>query len=288
MMGFLRCVARIPLPLLHAFGIAMGWVIYLLSPRFRHYHTQNLRQAAQFDGPRHRRAVGETGKAVLELPAIWLRPQAQSAALVREVIGWELIEKAMREGRGLILLTPHLGCWEVSAQYFSLRHPLTVLYSPPKLRLLEAVMHAGRNRDNMKSVPADVTGVRALYRALQRGEAIGILPDQVPGSGEGVWTPFFGRPAYTMTLAMRMAGKRVSPVLIAFAERLSRGAGYRIHVEALPDPLPDETPERRLNRSLEGLIRSCPEQYLWGYNRYKVPAGVERPIAKGATADVTA
>ena len=289
MMGTLRLVARLPLPLLHLFGIAMGWLIYALSPRFRRYHAGNLAQAGFNEAALRRKAVGETGKAALELPAIWLLPHRQSAELVTEIIGWEFIERAMAEGRGLVLLTPHLGCWEVSAQYFSLRYPLTVLYSPPKVKALDALMRAGRDRaTNMKSVPADMAGVRSLYRALQRGEAIGILPDQVPGGGEGEWTEFFGRAAYTMTLAMRMARARNAPVLIAFAERLPRGAGYRIHVAPLPEAESGEAQERRMNRGLETLIRSCPTQYLWAYNRYKVPAGVASPHAGDLAANASA
>lgn len=277
MMGILRLFARIPLPVLHVLGIAMGWALYAMSPRFRRYHRGNLTAADFCDAALRRKAVGETGKAAMELPAMWLLPQERSAAWVRDIVGWDLIEKAMAEGRGLILLTPHLGCWEVSAQYFSLRYPLTVLYSPPKAVSLEALMRAGRERPNMKSAPADIAGVRALYRALQRGEAIGILPDQVPGGGEGEWTAFFGRQAYTMTLAMRMAQARQAPVLVAFAERLPRGRGYRIHVEPMPAPIPGETPERHMNRAIEKLVGQCPAQYLWAYNRYKVPAGVAAP-----------
>ncbi len=281
MMGILRLFAQIPLPVLHALGIAMGWILYLLSPRFRRYHGGNLARANFSDAALRRKAVGETGKAAMELPVIWLLPQTKAAVLVREIVGWELIEGAMAGKRGLILLTPHLGCWEVSAQYFSLRYPLTVLYSPSKVESLDALMRAGRDRPNMKSVPTDVAGVRALYRALQRGEAIGILPDQVPGGGEGEWVEFFGHKAYTMTLAMRMARARHAPVLVAFAERLPYGKGYRIHVEAMSPLLPGETPERCMNRAIEKMIRECPEQYLWAYNRYKTPAGVAVPDGAG-------
>ncbi len=288
MMGILRLAARLPLPLLHALGIVMGWILYALSPRFRHYHRTNLDQARYTEAALRRKAIGETGKAALELPAIWLLPHQQSAALVREIAGWDLIERAMAEGRGLILLTPHLGCWEVSAQYFSLRYPLTVLYSQPKSKAFDSLMRVGRDRASMKSVPADMSGVRALYRALQRGEAIGILPDQVPGGGEGEWTEFFGRAAYTMTLATRMAQARHAPVLMAFAERLPRGAGYRIHVEPLPPAASGDSPERNMNRSLEALIRGCPEQYLWSYNRYKVPAGVAAPGTNAPAANAPA
>jgi KDO2-lipid IV(A) lauroyltransferase len=227
--------------------------------------------------------VLQTGKTLVELPAIWLLSQQESAASVVRVVGWEHIEHAMSARRGLILLTPHLGCWEISAQYFSLRYPLTVMYREPKVSALGRLMSVGRTRVNMTSVPADVGGVRALYRALKRGEAIGMLPDQVPGRGEGEWAAFFGRPAYTMTLAMRMAQTSAAPVMVAFAERLSAGRGFVIHVEPLPDPLPGETPVRRMNRALEGLIRRCPAQYLWAYNRYKVPAGVTGPVATPAS-----
>jgi KDO2-lipid IV(A) lauroyltransferase len=285
MMGFLRLLARVPLPLLHGFGIVLGWILYLSSPRFRRYHKGNLAQANFTDSSIRRKAVGETGKATLELPAIWLLPHERSASLVREIDGWPLIEQAMTAKRGLVLLTPHLGCWEVSAQYFSLRYPLTVLYSPPKVSSLDALMREGRDRSNMKSVPTDISGVRALYRALQRGEAIGILPDQVPGGGEGVWTEFFRRDAYTMTLAMRMARARQAPVLVAFAERLPWGRGYRIHVEALPAQMPGETPERCMNRAIEKMIHACPSQYLWAYNRYKVPAGVAAADSGETAAD---
>lgn len=273
-----RLVARLPLPLAHALGSFVGSMIYALSPRFRRYHAGNLRQAGLDDGVL-RRAVAETGKAVLELPAVWLRRHEEAAALVREVDRWELVQQAMAARSGLILLTPHLGCWEVSAQYFSRHYPLTVLYSPPKVRALEPLMRAGRTREQMTSVPPDLSGVRSLYRALRRGGAIGMLPDQVPGAGDGRWTDFFGRLAYTMTLAMRLAESTRCAVLIAYAERLPRGHGFRIHIEPLPDALPGEMPPRRMNRALETLIRRCPSQYLWAYNRYKVPAGVNPPEA---------
>jgi Kdo2-lipid IVA lauroyltransferase/acyltransferase len=274
---FLRLAARVPLPILHVAGAAAGWLVYGVSPRFRKYLSGNLAQAGYARCALRRAAVGETGKAVLELPAVWLREHEESASLVRDVQRWQLVQQAMAEGKGLVLLTPHLGCWEVSAQYFSRHYPLTVLYSPPKLRSLEPLMRRGRTRELLKSVPADLSGVRALYRALKRGEAIGMLPDQVPGVGEGEWTEFFGRPAYTMTLAMRMAGSIQCPVLMAYAERLPRGRGFRIHIDALPPRSLGETPARHMNRALETLIRRCPAQYLWAYNRYKVPAGVAAP-----------
>ncbi|MBI4293333.1 MAG: lysophospholipid acyltransferase family protein [Betaproteobacteria bacterium] len=272
-----RLLAALPLWLLHALGVVVGWTVYLGSRRYRAYLKQNLAQAGFLDSSCARAAIAEAGKGVMELPAIWLKKRSRIVAGMREPEGWHLVETELGRGKGLIMLEPHLGCWEVAAQWFSLRHPITVLYSPPKVGWLEPLMRAGRDREMMKSVPADLTGVRALLRALKKGEAIGILPDQVPGEGEGEWVSFFGRPAYTMTLVARLAEKTGASVLIGFAERLPRGRGYHIHVERLPEPFAGESSVRRMNRAIEALVRRCPAQYLWAYNRYKVPAGVQPP-----------
>jgi KDO2-lipid IV(A) lauroyltransferase len=277
----LRALAALPLPMLHALGVVVGWLVYLGSPRFRRYLRENLAAAGYRDPALLRAAIAETGKGALELPAIWLRSQEEAARLVVETEGWEQVGAALAQGRGVIMLTPHLGCWEVSAQYFSRHHPITVLYSPPKMASLEPLMLRGRMREGMQSVPPDLSGIRAMLRTLRAGGAVGILPDQVPGVGEGVWAGFFGRPAYTMTLVSRLAEKTGAPILLGCAERLPRGRGYRVHVEPIADAQPGESPQRRLNRAIEGLVRRCPAQYLWAYNRYKVPAGVEPPPSAG-------
>jgi len=166
----------------------------------------------------------------------------------------------------------------MTGQYIAGRIPVTVMYSPPKMKSLEPLMQAGRNRGTvMKSVPADLGGVRALLRALRRGEAIGVLPDQVPGVGDGEWVEFFGRPAYTMTLIGRLVEQTGATALICYSERLPRGRGYRFVVEPMLAARPPESYVHALNRSVEQAVRRCPEQYLWGYNRYKVPAGVQPP-----------
>ncbi len=276
----LRALAALPLPILHAIGAIVGWLVYLGSPRFRKYLGENLAAAGYGDRALLRACIAEMGKGALELPAIWLRTQEEAARLVVEVEGWERIESALAQRRGAIMLTPHLGCWEITAQYFSRHHPITVLYSPPKMAAIEPLMLRGRSREAMRSVPPDLSGIRAMLRALREGGAVGILPDQVPGVGEGEWTEFFGRPAYTMTLVGRLAEKTGAPVLLGYAERLPRGRGYRVRVLPMPEPLPGESAQRCLNRGIEELVRRCPSQYLWAYNRYKVPAGVAPPARR--------
>jgi KDO2-lipid IV(A) lauroyltransferase len=208
-----------------------------------------------------------------ELPVVWLRPRREVVALVRRIEGMEHVERARAEGRGIVFLTPHLGCFEIAAQAAAERFPITVLYRPPKLAWLQPIIEEGRGGDNVRLARADLSGVRELLAALARNEAVGILPDQVPGEGEGEWVEFFGRPAYTMTLAAKLAARPGTACLLAFGERLPGGEGYVLHVRPLPAPEPGESPTRHVNRAVEALVRERPEQYLWGYNRYKTPRG---------------
>lgn len=282
-----RLAARLPLRWLHAIGSVAGLITLRASPRFAARIAENVRMAgvvpsgeteAQFT----RRVAREIGKGMFELLAVWFRPDDEVSSLVVECHGWERIERALGEGRGLLFLTPHLGCFDISAIYTSLRMPLTVLYRPPKLRWLEPLMLKGRVRGKGRVVPTTLAGVRQMLKALRSGEAVGLLPDHVPGSGEGAWAPFFGRPAFTMTLAGRLQGTRNCTVLLAFARRLPDGAGYALSFEEVAADLAGDEGPARLNAVLEGLIRRCPEQYLWSYNRYKVPAGVSAPGAEPA------
>jgi KDO2-lipid IV(A) lauroyltransferase len=270
-MGFLfRLLARLPLPVLHNLGAWFGWLAYALSPTYRRHLRENAAQAGLED--ESGAAVAEAGKTLLELPKLWLRPQDEVVGRVVQVTGWELVEQAWREGRGILFLTPHLGCFEITAQYYASFRPITVLYRRPKQDWLAPIIETGRGA-NLKLAPADLGGVRKLIKALKSGEAVGMLPDQAPGAGEGEWAPFFGRPAYTMTLAARLA-QGGATVLMTYAERLHYGAGYHMRLFAPQGPV--ATPAD-INREIERLVRMCPGQYLWGYNRYKIPAGAPAP-----------
>lgn len=282
MVFLFRLFSRLPLPVLHNLGAVLGWITWLTSPTYRRHLNENIALA----GLQHARnaAIAEAGKGVAELPKIWLRPQDELVARVAQVTGWEHVEAARAAGKGVLYLTPHLGCFEIVAQYLAATpsadgsvHPITVLYRRPRQDWLAPLMEQGRGM-HLKLAPADLGGVRRLMKALKHGEASGMLPDQVPGNGEGIWAPFFGKPAYTMTLAARLA-EGGATVLMTYAERLHYGAGYHIHFLPLSQPLAGDLPARvaQLNGEIERIIRLCPEQYLWGYNHYKRPAGVPEP-----------
>lgn len=282
MTPLIRLLALLSLPMLHNLGALLGWLVYAGSRTFRRHLNENAALAGISGRLTRLAAAAEAGKSVMELPKIWLRPAEETVARVVRVSGWELVEMAWHgenNAHGILFLTPHLGCFEITAQYYASHRPITVLYRPPKLNWLKQMVEERRNA-RLNLAAADLGGVRMLMKALRRGEAIGMLPDQVPGKGEGVWVPFFGQSAYTMTLAARLA-EGGATVLLAYAERLAYGAGYHLKLRPLTAPLLGTLEERvqQVNQELERLILECPEQYLWGYNRYKVPAGATPPEA---------
>jgi len=277
MLAFFRLFSRFPLGLLQAAGALAGLAAYVLSGAYRAKLRRNLALAGYPPSLRGA-AAREAGRLAGELPFVWFRPLAEVAARVR-CDDLAVLDDAERLGRGVLFLTPHLGTFEVTARYYATRRPITVMFKPPKQAAFARVMAAARESPTLHGVPAALSGVRAMLRALRRGEAVGLLPDQVPGEGEGQWVPFFGEPAYTMTLPLRLAQASGAVVVLAVGERLAGGRGWRLHLERL-----DEVPTPQVvNTAMERLVRRFPAQYLWGYNRYKVPAGAAgRPRPAGA------
>ena len=261
-----RVLSALPLWLMQGLGALAGRIAVRASPAFRRKVVDNLQTAGLYRPERVAASSSETGKAALETPFVWFRAPADFARRVRAE-GLDAIRPERRGGKGLILLTPHLGCFEAAARVVAQTQPITVLYKPPKHPAMRRLVEAARTGPNLRAAPATSAGVRTLFRALKRGEAIGVLPDQVPSDGDGVWAPFFGRPAYTMTLPQRLARLTGAAVMLASGERLPRGGGWVVRFE----PLPGDAAPAAVNAALEMLIRRYPDQYFWGYNRYKPP-----------------
>ncbi len=269
--GF-RFLSHWPLWALHAVGHAVGWLAWLLSGVYRRRFMDNARQAG-LGLAQVWPAIGHAGAMSTELPRLWLGRPAPV-----QWTGDEAVAQAYASGQGVLFLTPHLGCFEITAQAlasrFSAQHgPLTVLYRPARQAALAQVMENARNRPGLEAVPTTLAGVRQMIKALRSGRAVGLLPDQVPPEGMGQWAPFFGKPAYTMTLAARLALQTGACVVLIWGERLSWGRGYRLHAKALGHALsPDlEVAVVQINQAMEQLVLDCPGQYLWGYARYKGP-----------------
>ncbi len=269
----LKCFAKLPLAIIHALGIALGWLIYMCSKRSATRMRDNLRQSGIYQQEQAfkqaiRKNIAETGKSLLETFAIWLRGESAVLALVKHCDGWQAVEAALQQKRGIIFLTPHLGCFEITSLYYGAHYPIAVLFREPRQRWLLPLINSGRQRGKVTLAPASGAGVKQLLQALKRGEAIGILPDQAPFEGEGEWAPFFDKPAYTMTLASKLANKTDAPVFMVFGERLAGSSGYHVHFKPLAQGA-IATPAL-MNKAIEAQIKQCPTQYLWSYDRYKV------------------
>ena len=262
---FAKLLAQLSLPTIHFFGVGLGWIIHFFTPTSGKIQRANLLQAGFLHGNVIAQNIAESGKSVLETLAIWQKGEPEILSLVKQVNGWDVIENALRMGKGIIFLTPHLGCFEITSICYGSRYPVTVLFRPPKLKWLQSLMNKGRSRTGVSLAEANASGVRKLMQALKRGEAIGILPDQIPKAGEGEWADFFGKPAYTMTLASKLAEKTGAIVLMAFGERLANGEGFLVHFKAAGNIV---TPAL-MNKAIENQIAQAPSQYLWRYDRYK-------------------
>jgi len=284
MLTLIRWLSHRSLGFLHILGAALGWLTWALSPSYRRRGRENARLAG-VSPAQERAAIAQAGRMVGELPWLWMSKDARPISRWAQwAEGGELIDAALADGRGLLLLTPHLGAFEVCAQAYAERYgaaqPMTALYRPARQPWLRELEVDARNRPGLVTAPATLAGVRQMIRALRRGETVGLLPDQVPPEGMGVWAPFFGQPAYTMTLAPRLVQQTGCAWLLMWSERLAGARGYRVHVAAPSEGLPTTAADdaalqlacaSALNREMERLILCCPEQYLWGYHRYKQP-----------------
>ena len=274
----LAVIAVLPLFLAQAIGAVLGVLAYVGSQQYRSLFRPKYEAAVK---SRHFplqiwRAVAASGQLFSDSLWIWRNPK--KALELVEVQNWDLVEVAIKEGHGLVMLTPHLGGFEIIPRVLAQHFPATILYRPSRQEWLNEIVEAGRAYPNMHFVPTNLNGVRQMTRALTRGEAIGILPDQVPSGGEGVWAPFFGRPAYTTPLPARLANRNDTPVVMFTAKRKNLGKGWLMQAKRL-EPLSEDSTiaATEINIAIENAILVAPNQFIWAYNRYKHPIGAELP-----------
>jgi KDO2-lipid IV(A) lauroyltransferase len=279
MLRLFQFLSKWPLLALHSLGFILGWLAFLASPTYRKRLWRHARSASASPW-QALVSIGQTGAMMLEIPRMWMGKEV--------TVSWQgeqnILEAYARQ-KGVLFLTPHFGCFEVVAKSWASRFAenfgsFTVLFRPSRKKWMADIVANSRNRAGLEAVPTNSSGVRQLLKALKQGRAIGLLPDQVPPDGQGVWVPFFGQNAYTMTLAARLAQQTGATVLMGWGERLSWGRGYLIHIEKLPlmvtqgeGVLSDDLTVAcaQMNQAMETLILQKPSQYLWGYGRYKQP-----------------
>jgi KDO2-lipid IV(A) lauroyltransferase len=289
----LRPLASLSLGANHAVGAFLGRLVYLFSPRYRRRLLENLGASglAATPGDVRRMArenASEIGKGATELIWALFRPPGEVASKIVRRIGWEGVESLRADARPIVFVIPHLGGYDVAGRYLWTQVPILAMYRPHKLYWFDQMLREGRNRgaapDGTNTAPATMAGVRMVLKHLRRGGCSVVLPDQVPGEGDGEWVDFFGRAAYTMTLVGRLQEASGAALVFCFAERLPNGEGFVLHCDAMSEALPEDRREaaREVNSRVEKLVRLCPSQYLWGYNRYKRPAGAPPPPGRKA------
>ncbi|MET0088454.1 MAG: lysophospholipid acyltransferase family protein [Candidatus Thiodiazotropha sp.] len=275
----------LPLSWLHACGRLIGNLFRLIPNRERNIIETNLRlcfpeKSEQEIRALRNRTLQGMGCTLMELSAVWFRPLDRVMGLIHSIEGEECFNRDA--GQGVIILAPHIGCWELVGLELQRRGQVTNLYRPPRMAILDEIMKQARERGGAELVPTDNSGVKRLLTTLKAGGISGILPDQQPKSDKGaVFAPFFHTPALTMLLANRLARKTGARVVLACAERLDHGRGYRVHYLPAPEGIADEDPLKAataLNQGVELLINMFPSQYQWSYKRFsKQPDGQPSP-----------
>ena len=292
----LYACAYLPLPIIHVIGVCIGWGLLLFPNRSRQTSEINIALCWPELSTREqrtllRKSLSETGKTIIETSALWLRSGENALRLIKHVDGDKLVEQAIAKGSGAILATPHLGAWEAAGLYGSAQFKITCLYRPLKMQGLENLVINARNRLGGNYVPTTTKGIRAIYKALDLGGVVAMLPDQEPQAGTGVFAPFFGVSAYSMVFLARLAARTDTPIIFAWCERLSWGRGYHLHFRAMPArEHPDDiyTAVAAINQAVEDCVRECPEQYQWSYRRFKTrPDGETSFYTKKRTARKT-
>ncbi len=271
----LRLFSRTPLGFNLWLGRQLGRLLWLLGGRERQVALANLAFCFPDKDDRWRRRTGKAAlmamaEALLEAPRIWRMSPQEIRARLDNPDQLDEILSVHREGGGLVIAAPHLGSWEYVGAAIATGVPMTNMFRPPKYPRVGEYIRRARQQAGFALAPTDAGGVRQLSRTLARGDCVGILPDQEPDAGSGVFAPFFGRDAYTMMLLPRLVRKRRTPVLFVFAERLP-GGRYRLHSRRGGEALYSDdiaTACAAMNAEVEALIRLRLDQYNWNYKRF--------------------
>lgn len=271
----LRVFAALPRPISRTAGRILGWLAWHFAKKARHFTETNIthcfpKMPADQRKVLARRAFLQTGELISDLAVTWLWPKEKLRSLITQVDGLDALRSAFEQNRGVLVLTPHLGNWEILFPAIAGQFPLAAMYRPPRQSALEPIIVSARQRNGGEVFPATASGVRHTIRALKSGKVTFVLPDQEPEDSAGIFVPFFGQPALTMTLPARLCQKTQCAVLFAAAYRRHG----RFYVEfchgAFPcdHTMPTDVFCRNMNRSLEALILKSPEQYQWSYKRF--------------------
>lgn len=284
--GVLVGLGYLPLIVLHGLASTLGsllWVVPNNRKRIALMHLELCLPELPEDERRWiaRQSLLHLAKAILEAPAIWFGPERRLRRWLDDPEAAARLKDIVSTG-GSIVLCPHIGSWELAGMFCAGQGPITSLYKPQK-GAADALILEGRKRLGAHLVPTTGAGVKALLQALKQGEMIGVLPDQDPPPGSGVFAPLFGIPAHTTELVSKLAARTQAPVCFCYAERLPWGRGFRFHIKPLSSAgvADAQSGAAALNRGIEAVLTHLPEQYWWSYKRFRrLPKGIQSPYKR--------
>ena len=276
--GFTLCLSFLPLSVLRWLGGVVGVVAIQLSHRAHNRIKKNLLATGMCDESNVERVAKKTsvewGKTLIEAACIaWRRSSAYNAKLIVKAHGFTYMKECLLSGKPTVFLTPHIGNFEVALKYTA--HKLssrvfTILYKPAKAKWLNQVMLEGRTEKNIKPVPTNRNGMFTLIKDLRANGIVGVLPDSIASSGDGVWVDFFGQKTFATTLAAKMTLTENAHTFIVASYRVK--GGFEVdYIPFSPKSQHVGVVVQDIYRVIEEIILKAPEQYYWSYDRFRVP-----------------
>ena len=275
-LGVLRVISMLPLPLLAVVGYLLGSIVYVLFVSRRRIAFLNIKTCFPDKSDRECRKINwkqfcYLGQSLITVSMMWWISPERFNRLVT-IHGREHYDKALSEGKNVILLTPHFLSLEISGLALQRERPMVGMYQYMKNPLMDEVALRGRSRFCDEGIMFERKGpLRSLLRLIHKGLPLFYSPDQ-DAMRKGVFAPFFGVPASTTPALSKFVMVTKAQVIPCRNHILSWGRGYDVYlgepIEGLNtgDDLVDTT---AMNRAIEEMVIDAPEQYLWVHKRFK-------------------
>lgn len=287
--AFIKLLGLIPFRAAQRFGGWLGNQLYKRNGKMVQAARINIRMTlpeltAEQQEHLVRESLRESAKSIVEMGVMWGASPEKGRSLVRKVHNLEYFTDAIKAGKGLVFMVPHLGNWEVLNHFATLHTGVTAMYRPAKNKVLDTWMRESRQKTGGYLVPTSRAGVAELFRALQEGKLAGLLPDQEPKRPSGVFVPFMGVETLTPKLPHELIARTGAAAVFGFAKRLPNAEGFEVYFVKPEDEIYSDDVHistAALNRAIETCVRMCPEQYQWTYKRFRRrPDENENPYKK--------
>ncbi len=281
---FLKFIAALPLNLLQTFAACVAWLMFSTHSNTRRITEINIGLAyPELDAAEQqalvKRSLTSQGKTFLEFIKCWGNSADYSLSQLQKIHGAEHFDEALANKKGVILVVPHLGSWELLNAWINLYAAPVIMYKPSKGAGFNRYLLEARQQFNATLVPTDEIGVRAIFKHLKQGGVTVILPDHLPKPSGGIYSDFFGQNTLSSTLVSKLASKTQCNVLGLSCIRSDDSSYFTVDCRPLSEDILSKDLQLSvdtLNQEMQRMINVAPEQYNWAYKRFrKVSSGQE-------------